>query len=264
MKSQALRVVALLLAATAWCAAQSASNPERITNGPIVESVSDHWAVVAWSTNAGGSSVVKYGTNPGQLNQTAQSGYANTGDVHRVKVENLQPNTTYYFQIVSAQGQGTGAQAVSPVKQFTTQGNATAADKVPLYRSMVGNGEMLSTDDDAARAAGAGRQDLAGYVQRSQGPNTVPLYDFYNPANGDHIYTTNPSEAQSAAPNAQLQNKGVVGYAAASQADGAVPLYRLLNPRTGTHVYSGVAGEIANLHQRGFQTQGVAAYIWPH
>jgi Purple acid Phosphatase, N-terminal domain len=99
--------------------------PVRIIDGPRVEGTGDSWAVIAWTTNASSSSVVRYGTNPNSLNQTAQAPYADTEgapqQTHRVRISNLQPHTTYYFMADSGQGEGTGTEAKSPVAQFKTK-----------------------------------------------------------------------------------------------------------------------------------------------
>lgn len=99
---------------------------ERITNGPVVESTGDTWAVVSWTTNTGGSSVVRFGTSERSLNQTAQAPYADnektTAQNHRVRLQNLQPGTRYFFLVDSGQGEGTGTEARSSIGQFTTKG----------------------------------------------------------------------------------------------------------------------------------------------
>ncbi len=99
--------------------------PVRITDGPRVESVSKNAATIAWTTNAASSSVIRYGTNPGRLSQTAQAPYADTEgapkQTHRVHINNLKPNTTYYFMVDSGQGEGTGTEAKSQVAQFKTK-----------------------------------------------------------------------------------------------------------------------------------------------
>ena len=99
---------------------------EKITNGPVVEGVGDTWASIAWTTNTGGSSVVKYGTDANNLSQTAESPYSDNEKAkaqnHRVRLKGLNPGTTYYFQAVSGQGEGTGTQATSSVGHFTTKG----------------------------------------------------------------------------------------------------------------------------------------------
>src|SRR2546430_17395927 len=71
----------------------------QITDGPRVEGVGDTWAVIAWTTNEGGSSIVRYGTNANSLTQTAISPYANDESrqhsTHRVPIKNLKRGTTY-------------------------------------------------------------------------------------------------------------------------------------------------------------------------
>ncbi len=97
----------------------------KIIDGPRVEGTGDTWAVVAWTTNVGSSSIIRYGTNPSSLTQTAESPYADKDgankQTHRVKIQNLTPGTTYYFAVDSGQGEGTGTQAQSNVSTFTTK-----------------------------------------------------------------------------------------------------------------------------------------------
>src|SRR5438309_1036888 len=73
----------------------------KIIDGPRVEGVGNTWAVIAWTTNTGGSTVLRYGTDRNSLGQTAQAPYADnektSNQTHRVKLQNLKPNTTYYF-----------------------------------------------------------------------------------------------------------------------------------------------------------------------
>ena len=115
-----------LVAVTACCvwmvawagAAQQSSAGLQITKGPVLEMVGDTSAVIAWSTNVPGSTVLKYGTDPNNLSQTAEAPWGNT--THRVTLKSLQPNTTYYFQVESAQGQGTGTGALSKQDSFQT------------------------------------------------------------------------------------------------------------------------------------------------
>jgi phosphodiesterase/alkaline phosphatase D-like protein len=98
---------------------------ERITHGPVVESTGLTSSTIAWSTDTGGSSVVHYGTNRNHLDRMAESPYADSpsgaGLTHRVKIEHLEPGTTYYYMVDSGQGEGTGTDARSAIEQFTTQ-----------------------------------------------------------------------------------------------------------------------------------------------
>ena len=125
MKRKALWIVVALALAVSIPALAKQAAPEQITQGPMVEGVGDTWAVIAWTTNTGGSSVVRYGTSANNLDQTAQSPYADNEKMssqnHRVHINNLKPGTTYYFMADSGQGEGTGTEAKSAVGQFTTK-----------------------------------------------------------------------------------------------------------------------------------------------
>jgi len=98
---------------------------EKITNGPAVEGVGNSWAVIAWTTNTGGSSVVRYGTDKNKLDETADAPYSDNeksiSQNHRVQLKNLKPNTRYFYAVDSGQGEGTGTEARSPIGQFKTK-----------------------------------------------------------------------------------------------------------------------------------------------
>src|SRR5439155_6755383 len=76
----------------------------RITNGPMVEEIRPDSITLAWSTNARSSTVVRYGTDPNVLTQTAEAQWGQTD--HRVVIRNLRPATNYFFQVESSQAQG--------------------------------------------------------------------------------------------------------------------------------------------------------------
>ena len=101
----------------------------RITQGPEIERADPDLTIVRWTTNNPGGSpehygVVHYGTNPKDLNQTAKNpirlnpGHSDT--VFRVRIEGLQPGTTYYYKVDSMEANGTGDGVRSTVKHFTT------------------------------------------------------------------------------------------------------------------------------------------------
>jgi hypothetical protein len=117
--------LAILAAVVLFSLAAFAQRAERITNGPLVKQTTHNSAEIAWSTDAAGSSVVRYGTDPNNLSQIAEKPWGGThepnGDFnHTVWVKNLQPNTTYYFLVETGQGKGTGSGARSQVQQFQT------------------------------------------------------------------------------------------------------------------------------------------------
>ena len=124
----ALFTMALAIAAVA----QANRGAIHIINGPRVEGTGDTWAVVAWTTDDGGSSIVHYGTNANSLTQTAESPYSgakvqNGKVTHRVHIKNLQPNTTYYFVADSGQGSASGTEIKSGVLNFQTKAAGTAS-----------------------------------------------------------------------------------------------------------------------------------------
>src|SRR5437868_11682877 len=121
---KAILALALSFALCGLGVAQNNTQQLQITNGPTVEGVGDTWAVVAWTTNEGSSSVLHYGTDQNNLNQTAQQDYqksqSSQGANHRVRIDNLQPGATYYFKVDSGQGQQSGTTTSSNTGKFTT------------------------------------------------------------------------------------------------------------------------------------------------
>ena len=102
----------------------------KITQGPEIERADPYLTIVRWTTNNPGGSpehygVVHYGTSPKDLNQTAKSpirlnpGHSDT--VFRVRIEGLQPGTTYYYKVDSMEANGKGDGETSELKTFKTQ-----------------------------------------------------------------------------------------------------------------------------------------------
>ncbi|MFB3916446.1 MAG: fibronectin type III domain-containing protein [Terriglobales bacterium] len=264
-----LAIALVTLAISAWAVAQMAQT-EQITSGPTVEAVTGNSATIAWSTNVGGSSIVKYGTDANNLNQTAQSPYAETGGTHRVQLKNLKAGTTYYYQVLSGQAQGTGGMAMGQVGQFTTPGGAfgqESATRIPLYRAAGPNGSHLFTTDfsqlQSAASQGFRQEGIAGYVDKNQGQGELPLYHLAG-TNGDNFYTTNAAERDNAISRLGFRDAGIAGYVASSPMGGTQPLYRLYNPGVQQHFYTTNAGERAQLLSQGWQDNGVAGYVWAH
>jgi hypothetical protein len=108
--------------------------PVKIVHGPVVELTTDSTAQIAWSTNVNAGTLVHYGTDPQNLNQTVGMPWG--GLTHRVVLKHLNPSTTYYFKAESAQGQDTGTRAEARQSSFTTvaQGEAPVRNKQPQDR----------------------------------------------------------------------------------------------------------------------------------
>ena len=104
----------------------------KITSGPIFESVGKDTVVISWSTTARSSSIVRYGANPDQLDQVAQAPWGQ--ERHRVTVRGLKPDTRYYFQVESAQAEGSGLSAKSNVAPFRTVAEGQTAMRNPDWQ----------------------------------------------------------------------------------------------------------------------------------
>ena len=102
----------------------------RILKGPELESATESLTIIRWtSDNPGGSpehfGVVHYGTDPKHLSQTAKSHIrlnpTHSYTVFRVRIEDLQARTKYYYKVDSMDARGTSDGVNSPLKTFTTQ-----------------------------------------------------------------------------------------------------------------------------------------------
>ena len=120
------------------CARQGSSSTQ-VNASPMVESISDTLAFISWTTrNPGGTilhyAIVHYGKDPNHLDLTAESPTRiNPGHsemVFRVRMDGLQPETTYYYKVCSKQADGVFDPATSAVNQFTTRpANRMSAEK---------------------------------------------------------------------------------------------------------------------------------------
>ncbi len=133
----AIAILALALAGTTAFAQSkpddyktNQSGAQKITNGPVIEYKSDHSAMIAWSTKDPAGTYVAYGTDKNNLSQRTEKAWGGTN--HRVELKNLQPSTTYYFQVRSEDAKGSGAQGAdvqSEVDQFQTLAKGAKPDK---------------------------------------------------------------------------------------------------------------------------------------
>ena len=134
LKLAMMAAAGTLLYSTSGAAQESPTTKKasnvRITQGPEIERADPDYAIIRWTTNNPGGSpehygVVRYGTNPKQLNLTAKSpirlnpGHSYT--VFRVLVDELKPGTTYYYKVDSVEANGNADGVKSPVKHFTTR-----------------------------------------------------------------------------------------------------------------------------------------------
>lgn len=70
-----------------------------IAKGPFIEVADSTSAIISWVTNEPSNSRVWYSEDADDLTEIADAPERTTE--HRVRIEGLQPNTTYYFQVES-------------------------------------------------------------------------------------------------------------------------------------------------------------------
>jgi phosphodiesterase/alkaline phosphatase D-like protein len=126
---QILAVIGVLALAIGVALAQQTSTAQQltITNGPGVDNLSANSAEVFWNTNQNSGSVVLYGTSRDMLTESAEV----PGDVtnHKVQIDKLQPDTTYFFQVISAQTDADADEAKSDIGIFKTPSASQAQNE---------------------------------------------------------------------------------------------------------------------------------------
>jgi hypothetical protein len=131
----AITVVVNTLIASQPAAAQHpsagrGSERRQIVAGPTLESATHDAAIIRWTANtAAGTAthygIVRYGTDPRNLDRTAKSpsrwNQRLPNRTYRVRIDGLTPGTTYYFTVDAAQADGIGMGLKSRVNRFTTR-----------------------------------------------------------------------------------------------------------------------------------------------
>jgi phosphodiesterase/alkaline phosphatase D-like protein len=179
--SLTLTFAALLLVLGTSSLAAPQAQTLHIVDGPRVEGTGARSAVIAWTTNARGSSIVHYGTDPNSLNQTAESPYTQQGQTHRVQIKNLQPSTTYYFAVDSGQGFGTGTDSRSAVAQFQTKplgtpgsaGEAAEAGEKPEAVKIIDGPRVEAVGNDWAMVAWTTNEASSSVVHYGSDRNSL-------------------------------------------------------------------------------------------
>jgi len=123
----------LVLFSTPGAAQVSPSTPKnakvRITAGPALEVSRGSLAIITWTCNNPGGSpqhygIVHYGTNAKDLSHTARSPIRLNPDhpsiVFRVRMDGLEPRTTYYYTVESFESNGKSDGVKSGLSSFTT------------------------------------------------------------------------------------------------------------------------------------------------
>jgi phosphodiesterase/alkaline phosphatase D-like protein len=97
----------------------------KVVDGPVFEYLDATSVQIAWTTSSPSSSLVRYGIDPNNLRKTAQAPWGQ--ETHRIEITGLEPNTTYYFVVESAQARDSGTMAKSAEGSFRTEYQGEAA-----------------------------------------------------------------------------------------------------------------------------------------
>ena len=126
-------ILAISVLSSSVSAQESQTTPKaaqvRIIHGPEIELAKAHLTIINWTTNNPGGSpvhygIVHYGTDPQRLIETAKSpirlnpGHSST--VFRVRLDKLEPRTTYYYTVDSMESTGKGDGVKNSVNHFST------------------------------------------------------------------------------------------------------------------------------------------------
>ena len=115
--------------ASAQVPAPAPTRHVQITKEPELESAREDWAIIRWTSgNPRGSdehfAVVRYGTDPQNLSETAKShirlNRAHSYTVFRVRVDGLKSKTTYYYKVDSVDARGRSDGLDVAMKTFMT------------------------------------------------------------------------------------------------------------------------------------------------
>ena len=97
----------------------------KVVDGPVFEYLDATSVQIAWTTSSPSSTLVRYGIDPNNLRKTAQAPWGQ--ETHRIEITGLEPNTTYYFVVESAQARDSGTMAKSAEGSFRTEYQGEAA-----------------------------------------------------------------------------------------------------------------------------------------
>jgi phosphodiesterase/alkaline phosphatase D-like protein len=104
------------------------STQDQISNGPVAEYISDSNCTIGWSTRASGTMVLRYGTDRTKMNRTSAAVGSKDGRNYHAQLDNLTPNTRYFFQVFNA------GDAISGIGTFETvaRGDSPTTSKATI------------------------------------------------------------------------------------------------------------------------------------
>lgn len=132
-------------AALAVLCAAAGAQAQNLERAPYLQTLTPTSVIVVWTTDSASEGVVRYGTSPQSLTQTASGG---SGTQHEVKLTGLVPDTRYYYSVGSSAATLAGGDAEH---YFVTA--PTAGTKKKFRAWIVGDSGTGGSDQAAVRDA---------------------------------------------------------------------------------------------------------------
>jgi hypothetical protein len=90
---------------------------------------------------------------------------------------------------------------------------------------------------------------------------TAPLYRLYKHSSGNHVYTTDAAERDTAIQRYGYVSEGIAAYVATTEQPGLVQLYRLYNAALDNHLLTTDKREYDSVQRNGYVADAFVAYI---
>lgn len=127
---------------------------------------------VNWLTDASGTSLVYYGTDPDNLDQTASG---TDGTTHEVTLDGLEPGTIYFVSAESSDGESS---VQSSISSFATI-SESSGDITVYFTGSVDT--SVATEEEAVALGAATNDTIAAYIDRAVNTLDLAVYNNSDP-----------------------------------------------------------------------------------
>jgi phosphodiesterase/alkaline phosphatase D-like protein len=226
-----LLILLALVALASWTVAQTTPTQNntgdnvRVTAEPTV-TTTDNSATIRWKTDDLAATNVKFGTDPNNLSQTQK--HSGGSRDHNVTLSALQPGTTYYYAIMTNEGE------TRKTGQFTTKGTSSAST------STTSNTSTTSQTSTASNTATSGNDA----IQITMGPEIRN----FNGTQGTLYWETDKVAANDVRYGTDPNNMNLRAYEAGGSRQHSVELSNL---QTGQTYYFEIMRRNGSIRQTG-------------
>src|SRR5579871_1657 len=199
----------------------SSAEEVQVIAGPIPEKVTSNSAVIWWQTTAPAESILIYGNSNEDQRQRVQRPWRTT--THEVSLKRLQPATTYYVDVLQADGSQSGAVQFTTQPQGYSQENSVRITNGPLFEQITPESATIawSTNVPSSSVIHYGRD--AGHLEHTAQAHWTPTTHrvvLRNLQPGTHYYFTIESRQQ--LPSAEPAPTQIYGFSTLSRGQQAL------------------------------------------